>query len=103
MLSSNYNRAENTDGGKQYLSLPAVGESDVKKIRSDINSKLNEDGDKCEYTGSTEGYWSEATSGGERTLCNVVSARRNLLGKKNNDTENKNNDLCPARVILTEY
>ena len=39
---------------KRYLSLPAVRESEVKKIQRAINSKLNEDSCKDESTVSIE-------------------------------------------------
>ena len=75
---------------KRHLSLPAVGESEVKKIRCDIGNKLSEDhsdndsGDD-ENSGSTECNGKEATKGSNRNLHSVVRARRNLLGKKCNE------------------
>ena len=77
---------------KRHLSLPAVGESEVKKIRSDM---------------SNEG---DSTNGSERTLRNVVRARRNLLGKKcdssekeiagNNSNPDESKGLCDTEKIL---
>ena len=66
---------------KRHLSLPAVGESEAKKIRSDINIKLNEDSCKDENIASTEGHRPEAKSGNDRALRNIVCARRSLHGK----------------------
>ena len=76
-------------GRKRHLSLPAVGESEVKKIRSDIGNKHNEDIDIVESSGTTEGRQVEETSENDRTLRNVVRARRNLLGNKDKDSESK--------------
>ena len=61
---------------KRHLSLPAVGESEVKKII-------------VESSGTTEGREVEETSENDRTLRNVVRARRNLLGNKDKDSESK--------------
>ena len=90
-------------GRKRHLSLPAVGESEVKKIRSDIGNKHNEDIDIVESSGTTEGRQVEETSENDRTLRNVVRARRNLLGNKDKDSESKcksENSSNDTNIIL---
>ena len=72
---------------KRHLSLPAVGESEVKKIRSDMNSKPNEETHYASDAGTTWEDATEVTTRCDRTLRNVVRARRNFLGKKSNDNE----------------
>ena len=74
---------------KRHLSLPAVGESEVKKIRSDMNDILSDDSETEEAINSTEGRGHETTCTKDRTMRNVVRARRNLLGQNKGAMQSK--------------
>ena len=78
--------AENSSR-KRHLSLPAIGESEVKKIRSDIANRYNEDSDCEENCESTIIRGNETKNENKQSSRNVVRARRNLLGKKDKDTK----------------
>ena len=78
---------------KRHLSLPAIGESEVKKIKSDIGNNYNRDSDSenenDDSSEANEGEGNSAKKRNNRALRNVVRARRNLLGKKANENEDK--------------
>ena len=72
-------------GRKRHLSLPVVGESEVKKIRSEINDNSN-DNDNVDLNSADHGV-DGSTHVSDRSLRNIVRARRNLMGKKGNKSE----------------
>ena len=70
-------------GRKRHLSLPAAGESDLKKIRSDDLSVSGEEDDKCD----ADRQAAHNANAGSR---NFVRARRNLLTKQDDDSRSNN-------------
>ena len=81
-------------GRKRHLSLPAVGESDLKKIKSDDLS-IGDDGDDSDADNADVD--SDEHSGSTRSR-NFVRARRNLLSKQTVKSPS-NNSLETERIL----
>ena len=96
---------------KRHLSLQAIGESEVKKIKNDIGNNYNRDSDseneKDDSSEANEGEGNSAIKRNNRALPNVVRARRNLLGKRLMKMRTKRQirykELLVIRAIQTKY
>ena len=89
---------------KRHLSLPAIGESEVKKIKNGIGNNYNRDSDSenenddSSEANEGEGEGNSAIKMNNRALRNVVRARRNLLGKKANENDDKKTNSLQGAI-----
>ena len=94
---------------KRHLSLPAIGESEVKKIKSDIGNNYNRDSDSenenDDSSKANEGEGNSAIKRNNRALRNVVRDRHSAkrLLKMRTKRRIRYKELLVIRAIQTKY